>query len=678
MFDPIPWALGSLLKGTALLLVVFVLAGALRSTSAAFRHLVWSGGILAVLLLPFVSLAVPWRLRLIAVPEAPQRSVEQARDLISQTLAPLSTDPVGSTTGERASAQPEAVSTIADGSAQPRAGAASLSPRTLALWAAGVWLAGVLFVVGRLAFGALLVRRIVRRATPLESPDWTRPLLEAADRMALDRVPRLLISDRLPIPFASGVIRPAIVLPQAAGEWSDRRRRAVLCHELAHVRRMDLPVNALAQLACAVYWFHPLVWVAARRLRLESERACDDLVLGLGTRPSEYADHLLQIVCRAARVRAPAMALPMAERREFEGRMLAILERGVRRDSPTPRHAMTLSALALALVLPLAALAPTRPAPPDPSQTANQGVNQQPPLGPGDVQSPQRIQVALPQPAPVPRQPAQQSLAQPAAQPEPDPDTPPQGVDKAGRNRRQQSQSDTSKAKVVTALAGALINDSVAKVREDAAYALGQLEATAAVMPLGAALTRDASPEVRKMAAWALGQIESRDAVTPLGAAATRDQSEEVRGMAIWALGQIEDPRAVTPLLAALTDASAEIRGRAAWALGTIEPDEAPPPLIAALRDAAAHVRVRAAWALGQIEDPRAVPALSLAMKDASPEVRRAAFWAVGQIGGDAAQPALLEALQAADPEIRAQAARALAGRHGNPWPWPWPMPIIR
>src|SRR5574341_424667 len=108
MFDPIPWALGSLLKGTALLLVVFVLAGALRSTSAAFRHLVWSGGILAVLLLPFVSLAVPWRLRLIAVPEAPQRSVEQARDLISQTLAPLSTDPVGSTTGERASAQPEA------------------------------------------------------------------------------------------------------------------------------------------------------------------------------------------------------------------------------------------------------------------------------------------------------------------------------------------------------------------------------------------------------------------------------------------------------------------------------------------------------------------------------------------------------------------------------------------
>jgi HEAT repeat protein len=501
--------------------------------------------------------------------------------------------------------------------------------------------------------------------------------------MALDRVPTLLISDRLPIPFACGVVHPTIVLPQAAREWSDRRRRAVLCHELAHIRRLDLPVNALAQLACALYWFHPLVWVATHRLRLESERACDDLVLGVGTRPSEYADHLLQIVCRAARVRAPAMVLPMAERREVEGRMLAILEPDVRRESPTRRHAVTLGAFALAFVLPLAALAPRvipTPVSPAAGKADETGSRQ---LERRDVPRTSRTEAATPgslatSTATVPAD-ADPLVEEPAMKPASDLAPAPQGAGKAQRSREEQS-SDTTKAKVVAALVAAL-SDSVASVREDAVYALGQLEAEAAVGPLTASLTRDASPKVRHMAAWALGQIGSPDGVAGLGLAATKDQSEDVRGMAIWALGQIEDPASVPVLVAVLADASPEMRGRAAWALGTIEPESAPAGLLAALRDAVPSVRLRAAWALGQIEDPAAVPALIAAMKDTSAEVRRAAFWAVGQIGGDAAEPALLQALQDADPEIRARAARALGGGGGggsHPWPWPWPMPIIK
>ena len=145
----------------------------------------------------------------------------------------------------------------------------------------------------------------------------------------------------------------------------------MLCHELAHLRRFDLVLNTLAQVAAALYWFHPLVWVAIRKLRAESERACDDLVLGVGTRPSEYADHLLQIACRADRFRAPAVALPMAQRHEFEGRMLAILERGARREAPTRTRVTLLAAGALAVVLPLAALAPLAPATPSVAGSAS-------------------------------------------------------------------------------------------------------------------------------------------------------------------------------------------------------------------------------------------------------------------------------------------------------------------
>jgi HEAT repeat protein len=514
-------------------------------------------------------------------------------------------------------------------------------------------------LLARLAFGALVLARVVRRATPLTTSDWTRPLLEAADRLSLDRAPRLLSSDRLPMPFACGLVRPAIVLPAAAAEWTDRRRRAVLCHELAHLRRLDLLLNALGQLACAVWWFHPLVWVAARRLRLESERACDDLVLGVGTRASEYADHLLQIVCGAARARTPAIALPMAQRREFEGRMLAILERGARREPASRRHAAVLAGVALAFVVPLAALGTAvRPEKAEEAGAAERadGTDRSELRVTADSVT---VAVTRNQQGPMDSTGEPAGAAPPAA-----PTAPPVLA------------QDTNR--VVSALLRTL-NDSVAAVREDAAYALGQLEARSAVPMLSARLLDDRAAGVREMIAWALGQIGSRAATTPLSSMLLRDSSAVVRAMAVWALGQLEDPASVTALAHTVReDQSAEVRGRAAWALGTIGTRPAPPTLIAALRDSHPEVRVRAAWALGQIGDGDAAGMLSTAMSDSEPNVRRAVFWALGQMPGEVAQGALIKALEDADPEIRAKAARALAGGGGDAWPWPWPMPIHR
>ena len=74
------------------------------------------------------------------------------------------------------------------------------------------------------------------------------------------------------MPFTYGLLRPVIVLPASADEWTTDRRRSVLLHELAHVRRRDLLTNAIVQLACAVYWFHPLVRLAGRHVRIEAER----------------------------------------------------------------------------------------------------------------------------------------------------------------------------------------------------------------------------------------------------------------------------------------------------------------------------------------------------------------------------------------------------------------------
>jgi HEAT repeat protein/beta-lactamase regulating signal transducer with metallopeptidase domain len=638
------WVLATLLKLTALLLGAGVVAARLRRGSAALRHLVWGMGIVTVLVLPLVSLALPWQLAVVpleaAVGIVPQTAVEPIPPATSaRHETPATLDRV---TGA-SQPSPSSGTTLQT----PERGRASLSPATIISLLLLVWGLGTAYFLGRLALGALVLRRVVRRGTPLETPDWQHPLLEAADRLALPELPLLVMSDRFPMPFACGILRPAIVLPSGAAEWDDRRRRTVLVHELAHLARRDLILNAVGQVACAFYWFHPLVWMAARKVRIESERACDDLVLGVGTRPSEYADHLLQIVCRASSSRTPAVALPMAQRHEFEGRMLAILERVARREPASGRHALVLGALALLLIIPIAALAPAQLSVAPPVQsTAGAGT---------DTVS--TIEMARP--------PVRPTAPPPAAAAKPVPSTVPAPITKADTNA------------VATALIRAL-EDSVASVREDAAYALGQLEASSAIAPLMARLGRDPAPKVREMIAWALGQIESRSATEALAATAQRDSSEEVRAMAVWAIAQVGDPAAMPALTALLRDRSEEVRGRAAWAIGTIEPSASPPGLVEALDDASADVRLRAAWAIGQIADAAAVPRLSSKLRDASAEVRRAAMWALGQIGGEPAEGALLKALEDPDPEVRARAARALAGNSGDPWPWPWPMPIIR
>jgi TonB family protein len=124
----------------------------------------------------------------------------------------------------------------------------------------------------------------------------------------------------------------------------------VLAHELAHIRRRDPAILLLAQLANVVYWFHPLCWFAAARLRMESERACDDAALRIGLRPSGYAGELLDL----ARLFNPQPAIPMAATSHLESRVKSILDPLVNRSLARPRAWLAGIAIAAALSAPLA------------------------------------------------------------------------------------------------------------------------------------------------------------------------------------------------------------------------------------------------------------------------------------------------------------------------------------
>jgi beta-lactamase regulating signal transducer with metallopeptidase domain len=316
-----------LAKATVVLVAALGITRVLQRASAGARHVVWLATLGALLLVPAVAAWGPIRLAILPAMSASPRTATSdvaappargpALAVTTPAGALVLTGPRDASSGQAGPPTPAAV----DRPGFAGAGLTDVVPVALALWAAVAAALG-----GTLAASWLAVRRIVRRARPLDAPDWRDPLWEVADRLGLDEPPRLLCSDHARMPFACGLAHPTVVLPAGCDAWTPDRRRAVLLHELAHVRRRDLAGHTLARLVCAVYWFHPLVWTAARRLRAESERACDDLALASGARAADYAEHLLDIVTAVRRDTTPRVALAMARRTEFEGRMLDILD----------------------------------------------------------------------------------------------------------------------------------------------------------------------------------------------------------------------------------------------------------------------------------------------------------------------------------------------------------------
>ncbi len=157
--------------------------------------------------------------------------------------------------------------------------------------------------------------------------------------------PVRLLETESGMPMAAGVFRPAIFLPAESVEWSWDRIRVVVQHEYAHIVRGDAAAHLLARLSLSLHWFHPAAWFAWREFLKERERAADDLVLGAGAVATDYAGHLLEIARTMQAAPAGATAgIAMARRSQLEGRLMAILDCGVRRSDPGR------AALAVALV----------------------------------------------------------------------------------------------------------------------------------------------------------------------------------------------------------------------------------------------------------------------------------------------------------------------------------------
>lgn len=210
-----------------------------------------------------------------------------------------------------------------------------------------IWLAGALLVFGRTLVNRFRLRAIVAATRP-PAPR----LANAYARLTQARVhpPRLRVSETLDGPAIGGVVRPVILLPSWMEEHADDEQIDwTLRHELRHATARDTLAIALREIALVVLWFHPAVWIAARRWEAAAELACDRDVVSNDEEAVGYADALLRTLAHVRQQPRLQLASGLfATRSKIGTRITALLERPL---APRIGRVGTMAAATLAVAL---------------------------------------------------------------------------------------------------------------------------------------------------------------------------------------------------------------------------------------------------------------------------------------------------------------------------------------
>jgi len=334
-------ALSLVVKATVITALALISSRLTRSSRASVRHLLLTAVFIVLAGLPFAASLVPSIPIAVAHPEQPVSLIPagQVPDAVAANTVNAATAPSLTAVGQTAI--------------------------PLGTFIAILWTAGTIVSVLFMATGLWQLHRIRRAAVPW--PHGRTVVRALAVKAGIRRQVHVLLHDDVPGPMTCGILRPAVVCPPGAQSWSEAELERAMLHELEHVRRADCFTHGLARLVCAVYWFHPLVWLSWRRLALEAERACDDAVLRRAE-ATEYADQLVNLARQIkAGTRRPLVA--MANRSDLKVRIASVLDAKQRRGRPGASWtaaAITAAALLIVTLAPLRAVSTISQAPAQP------------------------------------------------------------------------------------------------------------------------------------------------------------------------------------------------------------------------------------------------------------------------------------------------------------------------
>ena len=349
-------------KGILVLGITWGIAYLLRHSAAAVRYMVWCTGLLSLMTLPLFSSLLPtWELAVL-----PEKQAAQDRMLAPATgeAAVFNLNDYGENTDAASldtASRGEANRTVNPGllrAATPYYGV--LSGISWTTWVFLIWGVGALVILGRLIVAHIGATMLVKRAEMIQDDDWYLLAESIQKKLNINQIVRLRFSTWTTVPISLGIIKPFVILPDVARDWNEDQRRTVLVHELSHIKRRDCLLHLVTQITCALHWFNPMTWVAAWQLRVERERACDDMVLNFGINASNYAETLLE-TARSLRKSewSTVAAVSMARHSQLEGRLLSILD-PIRHRKLNRASAVLVLGLITCIALPLSLLTPVR------------------------------------------------------------------------------------------------------------------------------------------------------------------------------------------------------------------------------------------------------------------------------------------------------------------------------
>jgi len=257
--------LNHLWQSTAVTVVVALLAFALRANHARTRYWLWALASLKFLVPFSLLIAAGQALRPVLSAPVQKPQLDAAMQQITQPFT-----------------QPYVPAASAvDFSSMATVQVASAHSAHLLPWMlVAIWLCGVL------TLATIWMRRWLHM----------RSLVRSAKRMTLVADVPVLATESTIEPGVFGILRPVLCLPEGITErLSPAQIRAIIAHEMAHVRRHDNLMAAVHMFVETLFWFHPLVWWINTRLMEERERACDESVLQSGNQADLYAESILNV-----------------------------------------------------------------------------------------------------------------------------------------------------------------------------------------------------------------------------------------------------------------------------------------------------------------------------------------------------------------------------------------------
>lgn len=205
------------------------------------------------------------------------------------------------------------------------------------------WFFGALLFLIRYASSLAELRSLRQKQHQELAGRWQQSLEALKQRLKLDKTVRLMESLHVSMPITYGTLKPIILIPTSLiTQLPPEQLEAIIAHELAHIKRYDYLVNLLQSALEILFFYHPVFWWINKTIREQRENACDDLAIGIGTRPTDLAHGLANVLNHAHELNTE-MAMAFAKRHHPTlNRIKRIMGFKTSHPHPTPLSTFTM------------------------------------------------------------------------------------------------------------------------------------------------------------------------------------------------------------------------------------------------------------------------------------------------------------------------------------------------